>query len=403
MDNNNINESVNKQDDVIICDDCGQVIIDEDMAYTTADGRTICESCYEENYCVCDICGEVHRLEEMIYIQNIGTYLCEDCADKHGYKCMDCGNWYSVGNGVIDINGDFVCESCLSNWVICKCCGQLIPLEEALDFGDGFSYCQHCYDELDLQGIYAYHDFVDFKPMMTDNEVDNIDTNELELIGLEIEVDTTGNKTTQEDVDNVLNSLDNNAVLMRDSSLVNGFEIVTNPMTKEYVYNNFKCSITNTMNYLKSTNKYKCYNKGGIHIHVSKNMISFETSAILHGLLNKQYQYFWLIITQRHETQLNKWAKLYPCDDERYQALNHDYRTGTYEFRIFNSSLRIDRIYKNIDVVYSLIDFAKSKNASTNIEDYIAYIMNNRYKYTYLFNFMIEKELVKMEDLLECV
>lgn len=395
---NNINESVNKQYDVIICDDCGQVIIDKDMAYTTDDGRTICESCYKNNYFTCERCGEIHYITDSIFISDNEEYVCLECADKYYYKCMDCGEYFSIDNIYIDRWGDILCHSCYeSDYIECHNCGCFVPLWEAYNYGEDM-YCEDCYRELIPDCVYGYHSFDNWNILSTPNE---ILSNDMELIGLEIEVDS--DCCIEKDViEESHERLNGDGVYMSDGSLDNGFEIVTHPMTKEYIYKNFKENITNVMEILKN-NDVEGYNKGGIHIHVSDNMISSELSTVLKGLLNKQYKDFWITLTQRNETKLNQWAELYPINKTtRYQALNYDSRTNTFEFRIFNSSTRVDRIFKNIEVVYSLIDFAKSKNASTNIEDYIAYIMNNRYKYNYLFNFMIKKELIKMEDLLQC-
>ncbi len=81
----------------------------------------------------------------------------------------------------------------------------------------------------------------------------------------------------------------------------------------------------------------------------------------------------------------------------RYTAMNIASCNKTVEFRIFNSSTRIERILKNYEVIFSLIDFTNTDSLPTHM-NYLKYIAKNQNKYKYLYEFCVEKELIKVED-----
>ena len=49
----------NEMDTERYCADCGEKIAEGDEFYETADGRIICERCYEDSYFTCEDCGEI--------------------------------------------------------------------------------------------------------------------------------------------------------------------------------------------------------------------------------------------------------------------------------------------------------------------------------------------------------
>ena len=398
-DNNEVIEDINEDDEnkKLYCTDCGE-LIEGNNFYTLPNGGIICESCYCDNYFTCDKCGEIHHQDDCIIINNGDYFVCEDCAERYCYKCMECGNWFTGEGGYTDSNGDFLCNECLNNYVICDKCGEFVHVND-LYIDSGNYYCSYCYDNMD-HTIYNYHSFEDWEFKNTSNN-SLIDTSII-YYGLEIEV--SGDKNCAERTQELL---DGNAVLMHDGS-VDGFEIVTHPMTLNYFYDEFLTPLNNTLNYLKDNN-FKGHNNGGIHIHVSKcALLNDYNDAIkkLRTILSKNNMELWITLTQRREDKLMQWAGLYPLDNNtRYQAVNEDSRTNTIEFRIFNSSLRLDRIIKNFQIVTSLIDYV-NENCTTDyykdINNYINYVFNNRFKYMNLYSFMIEKQIIKMEDLLLC-
>ena len=249
-------------------------------------------------------------------------------------------------------------------------------------------YCENCIDEHINGVIKMYHSFSDWDYRYESDEQYTTNT----YYGFEIEV--AGDREYAEETDN---KLCGRAVLMADGS-VEGFEIVTDPMTKKYYYNSFMPILEDTMEFLKQNN-FQGHGAGGIHIHVSENACNNWEGV--RALLNYNNTDLWIKLTQRKEDKLQQWARLYSEQfdgkDTRYQALNYDNRTNTYEFRIFNSNLRVERITKNFEIVLSLIDFVNN-NIITNYADikrYIKFVKDNKSKYQNLYDFIIEKGIIK--------
>jgi len=66
--------------------------------------------------------------------------------------------------------------------------------------------------------------------------------------------------------------------------------------------------------------------------------------------------------------------------------------TNTIEFRMFNSNTRPERIIKNAQVIFSLIDFTKTKTR-VSMKNYLKFIEDHRKDYKELYDFLIEKHI----------
>ena len=88
----------------------------------------------------------------------------------------------------------------------------------------------------------------------------------------------------------------------------------------------------------------------------------------------------------------------YIVNNCRYTALHYDNRTKTYEFRIFNSNTRIERIKKNIQTVYSLVDYSKFREGtynSANTGDYLEFVKHNGLFYPDLYAFIYDMGIIQ--------
>ena len=388
------NDCLNK--DYIKCADCGEYHIKDDMYYIEDTSEYVCNNCYERNgYFYCEDCGKFYSESELIYIEDTQEYVCKTCAKYNYTQCDDCGRWFrSVA--VADYN-TAICQNCWDTgyWGICDDCGCIIRTDDGHWGDDDCFYCESCIDEHLNGTIKEYHSFSDW-----DYRIANDEWNKENIVYYGFEIEVAGDRDCAERTDELL---DGKAVLMKDGS-VDGFEIVTDPMTEKYYYNSFMPILENTMEYLKE-NDFKGHDEGGIHIHVSKEACNNWEG--IKTLLNYNNIDLWVTLTQRKRDKLQEWARLYSKqfsgDDTRYQALNDDDRTNTYEFRIFNSNLRVERITKNFEIVLSLIDFANNNiiNNYTDIKRYIKFVKDNKSKYQNLYNFMIEKNIIKENILKE--
>jgi hypothetical protein len=170
-----------------------------------------------------------------------------------------------------------------------------------------------------------------------------------------------------------------------DGSLTDGFEIVTHPMTFNYIQQSEK-TFTDSLKLLIE-NGYNSYdaNTCGMHIHISKK--SFNTWHLYRFLKffveNKE---FIVAISQRKMEKLKKWANIEDDTDssliykakkkdgngERYVAINLK-NTATVEIRIFRGTLNINSFMKNIEFAHALFMYTK-ENKDVSLDGFKSYI-----------------------------
>lgn len=395
--------------DYVICDDCGE-LVEENKTLITHDNRIICEECYENNdYFTCERCGKVVEDCHVVHIEDTEEYVCEDCADENYYQCMECGNWYSSGKIITDTEGQHLCEDCYcDNYYTCAECGEFIHQDYAyLDEGSDDMYCEYCYDTaIQNRVINSYHSNNDWTVHLTENELDNYMSDKLTL-GLEIEV-----AGSAEYAEGFMNKIDNDLIYLERDGSVTGFEIITQPMTRQYATEIFTDKISKGFEFLKEHN-FKGHNAGGIHIHVRLPYDNSDFMSCIFKLKKLLYnlppcmQDLLLLISQRKSDNLKQWSDnthyrkvtLQDCIKQcsRYELLNMDGRTQTLEFRMFNSNLRTERIMKNIEVVLSLLDYVETYYTveiyDKNLFTWLDYVERNEEKYPNLVAFINEDKI----------
>lgn len=391
-------------DDYVVCDDCGE-LVKEDETYTTHDNRVICTNCFNSNdYYVCERCGLVIEDSECVYIEDKNEYVCEDCAENYYYQCMHCGEWYSSNKIITDSIGQHLCEDCYcDNYYTCAGCGEFVQMDNCYwDDRTDEPYCVSCYEGKEQkQIINRYHSNNNWTVHYTESERNDYISDKLTL-GLEIEVagDT-------EHAEGFMERVDNDLIYLEKDSSVEGFEIITQPMTREYATEVFPNKISEGFKYLRMNN-FRGHNAGGIHIHVANygdiRLTIYRLKRLLYNIDSKQ-QRLLLKLTQRRSDDLILWSnnqvpfnmslEYAYYQNNRYEAINLDGRTGTLEFRIFNSNLRIERISKNIEMVYALLDYINSSswNSSSDLYDWMRFVYDNNVNYPNLYLFIEEKQL----------
>lgn len=359
------------------------------------DGQYYCRDCFERNYFRCDDCGEIHPRTEIHFTYD-DRYICDNCAENGYIRCSDCGYLVPEDDTYQTWEDRDICPNCEEDYYKCDNCGRYVHRDDTYEY-EGYYYCRDCYDSLD-KTIYDYHDFDDFYIHRMPDE-----DNKIPAFGFEIEV--AGNRNYASEVNDKLKG---HAVLMNDSS-VDGFEIVTQPMTEQYFTTVFMPILEDTMKYLNEKG-FKGHNRGGIHIHVDQ--YSFDIHMI-RNLVNILYgseldRNTWLALSQRKKCEMDSWARMtgnrpyedidmYQCIDyERHTALNYDDRTGTYEFRIFNSNTRVERILKNFEIVLALMAYAKEEDEGyADTKGFLRYIDSRKLFYPNLSAFMQEKGIIE--------
>ena len=386
-----------------ICPICGEIVIIDDV-YMFHDGEYYHNECFNENFTFCDDCMEYYPNDEITYLENYNKSVCDNCLDNYYYRCHECDEYIHTDDTYWGADDRPYCEECYSNiFISCDDCGDTIDRDDAYYDEDGHAYCEYCYNKKFNSTIKSYHDrSVEYLPMYLNDEDRNINYDE--LYGLELEI--TGNSDTAERFQEIMGDT---VVLMRDGS-VDGYEMVSMPLSKEFFYNKFVPLLDEGLKYLRN-NGMTGHNGGGIHIHFRQfesGMQVANATRILYGSDNDLI--VWRMINQRRKSamswcsQSSPWHDpqeildedlLYPCGDGNHgTALNYDYRTGTHELRIFNSNLRLERVIKNMECLFALQDYVRANTQLIcDTKGFIKFIAENSNKYPYLVDFMDEKNI----------
>lgn len=407
----------NCRDDYYRCDECGEFhpVGDE----IEIKGECYCPTCVEENYYICDECGEYVHIDDATKVDcNI---VCDRCLEYEYIKCEHCGRYVRIGDSYDTADGYHLCSSCYSDTTYeCGECGDVFYREPYWDDDEDMYVCDNCrsYGSRCINN-YSYKPGPRFRRTAEDGD------DPKEYFGFEIEVD--GDREYAYDfLVHYGDTEEYDLYLKRDGS-VDGFEIVTHPMTRNWFYEVFVPKITKGMDFLRK-HHFRGHNRAGIHIHVSSVAISNTMlNKMIHLLFqkNKHNQELWLAITQRKKNAMKDWCSIDPDDIyskkyitkrlKEYEITGREYKPPlgnkrylgintqnyhTVEFRIFNSNTRPERIIKNAQVIFSLIDFTKTKR-KVSMKNYLKFIEEHRKDYKELYDFLIEKHIYIPELSLE--
>lgn len=377
----------------VVCEECGDVL---EMFDTEAEAE---DFQYNEMYSI-DLYGDVKEVgccceDEFIY--------CDGCGHYH-YSCDV--NMYRVGY-------DWYCEESAVEsgyYMYCEGCGDLIDVDFIL-YSERMDahFCEYCYpQESDI--IAQWHDHKHEEPCFNYTE-DDVEAEDSLFFGLEIEVDGKGidysdNVDTAEYIrENIFDA--DEMYFEEDGSLWNGFELITQPMTYNYIQDNedkFEelCNLLQRRRYTGEDNK-----SAGLHIHVSRQDISEKAiENIIYFLENNLED---VHILSRRGRDLNSYANSYCFSSiegyrrnkeaegdldkgkvlycygkneyDRYRILNTCNRR-TIEFRLFKSTIDVDKLLGTIDFVNTLVLMAQCNTLKDwhTVEDIIHYSDSQRLK-----------------------
>jgi hypothetical protein len=175
-----------------------------------------------------------------------------------------------------------------------------------------------------------------------------------------------------------------------DSSLSNGFEIVSHPFSKKWFYahqNLFRNLLT-----LVYENGGKVNSGAGLHIHISRQGLTNKTKAKLFYFINERNnRSFMTQVSGRSNDQYCKYFDSIPllslegmaCLEERsgkHEAVNwkHD---NTLEVRVFKSTTTSRKLFGRLEFLFSLFDFFRSEKQTTALteKNYRAFVKQSNY------------------------
>lgn len=330
------------------------------------DGDLLCQECVENNSEImfCEDCEEWHYSDNMYYINGIDDYVCEGCINNGNYfQCHDCGEYYSTDNATSCYNGDFwVCDRCRDNYTYVECCDTYIDSDYAYYNEQDDCYCceEHYHEDSD---IYDYHGFSDWEKQTLENE------NPPFCIGFELEVENTHHNYDNNDLARFAKNT-YPVICSRDGSIDDGFEIVSHPLSYNYIVEN-----QNKLKYMLeelSNRGCESHNPGtcGLHFHVTHPHNDDIINRII--LIMETYKQELIAFSRRTTEQIENWCKFLSdvthegdCKSlyfikknketsTRYMALNLT-NYNTIEFRIFRGTLKFDIFMATVELVNNIV------------------------------------------------
>lgn len=389
------------------CENCDSLIYTSDDDIVEHEGHHYCQSCFDENFNYCEDCGEYHDSNDFVEIHteagSENFFVCERCAHTYS-RCDDCGNYFITDQGLHDDYHSY-CPDCMDEYYACNECRCIIHRDNIYADDNGYSvYCESCYEERKPKYIHSYS----YKPSPRFNGL-----NSEIFYGMELEIDQGDNKTECAKKLYDIGDDENLFYLKEDGSLDDGIEIVSHPMTLQFLtdHKDMLGEIRKTareFGFLAHEAK-TC----GLHFHISResiklksnNQIDYTIAKIL--FIMEKYSREFLKFSRRDLASLNRWAANYGImtkeDAEaivkqgkegsltRYKALNLC-PSRTIEFRLFRSSLLPDTILATLEFVDNVVWYAIDHNFN-DIENSDFLAIAEYRKYAELSAYLIKRSL----------
>lgn len=227
----------------------------------------------------CDWNGARYRVPADLYPD--GNCLCSR-------PCEGCGDIFSPGELTYVYGGDQVCERCIRNdYTECAHCSEIHPdtdieYHESECAADCDRECCYSSSHGGIIQDYGYTPYLVFRGEGTYH------------LGLELELNTAYCSSTNRVAQAVVDHLGDLVYLKEDSSIGEGFEVVTHPMTFDHA-RHIDWSVLDT---LRETYRVESSSDCGMHVHVSKT--AFDTTS---------HTYRWMRFIYRNADSLQRLAR----------------------------------------------------------------------------------------------
>ena len=375
----------NIDNDYQCCDGCGLYFYNTDGYYVERTGECFCsDECLNDGgYGICSNCGEIVSLDDLENIEDTGDDVCSDCRHDSGYfYCEECEQWFSDNCCHYDESSDrYLCDSCYD-----ECGGIIKSYHTAKDDSDW-----------------------DFHSTSNDERTDG---KKIAYMGAELEIEAKGNYSPDDiaqAVNDILNTTANGRIahFENDGSLSNGVEIIFNPMTINFIYENlglFEKALTKIDSMGgKSHDTTTC----GLHIHYSRLHFYDSNIAKLIYLFEK-YRNEIIKFSRRKSEQVGRWAKFYNFnnldytnnivrdewrpitpidyigdnldDGDRYMAVNLT-NNDTIEIRINKGTLKFSTFISCFEFVNNIMQIALDDNIDVKKISFSDILTYNSTKY----------------------
>lgn len=281
------------------CANCGEWH-DADDCYAVAPGNGMSFCCYDCAYSYgfeqCAHCGEWFDMDNGgVYIEGYGCYCSAGCARSDGFEqCCDCDGWHRVSDMYTTRDGCAVCHECrCENYMYCDECGELVDDD---DYDFDAEMCCDCAREnsSDILLPYGYTPVLSFYGDTAGNT--------RPYLGVELEIDNSGG--SRNDCLKSLAGMDlyGRVYLTADSSLDDGIEVTSHPMTlREHI----DCGLWDDVRRIAADHDFTSHDNGrcGLHVHVNRSFFGKTPKAQAVGGFNLA------VLVNRFERQMTIFSR----------------------------------------------------------------------------------------------
>lgn len=395
----------------LVCANCGCMIGENENYHETEDG-IVCDDCFDEYYYACEECGDCHHIDNLVYLEHYNHFVCEDCLYRFYEQCTDCGQYFYRDDMylITNLHGEdyYVCEQCRWNgwYATCEDCGRIFQDEDMTwnEHNDCY-YCYDCNENHVSDFLLEYHEFDDWETYAVNSEDESI------LKGFELEVEGDNSDKYLSELHDILGDF---VVFEEDGSLDDGFEMISNPFTRQYMEAN-KYKMEQALDFLKNDCIFKNgTGNAGFHIHVNRKMLETDelsSDDVIDNIIiiMETFKAELMKFSRRTESDLRHWASFLSDKDSgltlsykdvkakkqsagRYVALNLT-NSQTIEFRIFKGTLDFHTFMAALELVDNIVDIARSnKIEGLTWDDIVKF--NGDYIADYVNDYNIESDVV---------
>lgn len=281
-------------------------------------------------YILCPICNKLHS--------DKGTHnqLCPSCSNKKGYtRCANCGSWNRVSSMPQNSNSCYLCVAKNSNL--------LLNIYHS-SHKQNYSFIGYEEKTINFKGLGFELELDCFKPIDKSkfiSDICNIVKEELALDHLFIE---------------------------RDSSLLNGVELISQPHTKEALDSFIRTKMNKILQRIQDTPAEDCSKLAALHLHVSKTVFGHTLEEQNTNIAKLVY---WVSRNVKFLARLGRRKEFSKCvfpqeplsiqesldfvndPESRYTAINVC-NTNTVEFRFMQTTIFPDILIALIDFCWHL-------------------------------------------------
>jgi len=291
---------------------------------------------------------------------------CEECHNLHFRECVSCGVPYDADAEELEGAWGGMCVDCSSEHFICDSCNEIY--HEDLYGGEGL--CLSCQEKRGKL-IKGYH-------QGSDRGINFLPYRGEELY-FGVELETENYKDRLAAAEDVLSLSKDESLfwLEEDCSLIDGFELITQPATLAYHKEHFPWrEICQTLR--QHHGEAERADHAALHVHFSKSFfppqnrdayalkLIYLVDKFRKELLQTAGTSDYLSRRSAQGYRYSEFRKFFCkdslkklcCDYDRYKAVNIHSDQDTFEVRIFGSTLDPHRVIANIELVDHLIHFA---------------------------------------------